>query len=65
MIVVPCDHATQRDVVLAKCGGIGWPPPVRHIGHDEHAQSIGPIEFARRLDLYMLSEAVQPDLPRA
>ena len=64
MIVVALDHAAQRDVVLAERRGVGRTPPVRHVGHDQYAQSIGPVQFARCFDLDMLPQAVQPNLAR-
>ena len=65
MVVVAVDHAAESRVVLPKCRRVGRPPPVGHVGHDEHAKFVGPVELPRRLDLDVLAEPVEAELAGA
>ena len=65
MVVIAIDHATERDVVFLKGGSIGRAPPVRYVGHDQHAKLVGPIQLARRFDLHVLTESGEADPPGA
>ena len=62
MIVVAVEHSPQRNVVLMKRRGVGRSPPIRDVGHDQHTEAVGPVEFAWRLDLHVLTQPVQTDL---
>jgi hypothetical protein len=62
VVVVARDHPAHRRLVLAERQRVGRAPPVGHVGHDEHAQPVGPVELAGRLDLDVLAEPVEPDL---
>ena len=65
MVVVAGDHLAQGIVMLAE-GRVGRrTPPVGHVGHDQHAELVGPVELARCLDLDVFAQSVQTDLPRA
>src|SRR6266516_2841836 len=64
-IVVAIDHATQGDVVLMEGGGIWWTAPVRDLGHAQHTEPVGPVEFAWGFDLDVLAQAGQSDLAGA
>ena len=65
MIVVAIDHAAQGDFVLLKRNRIRWTPPVRNVGHDQHAEPVGPVQFAWGFDFDVLAQPGQSDLPGA
>ena len=65
MIVIALDHPAKCHVVLVKGGRVGWTPPVRHVGHDEHAELVGPVQLARNFDLDVLAQPIEADLPCA
>jgi hypothetical protein len=64
MVVVATDHAAQCPFDLLPHVGGGLAPRVGHVGHDEHAQPVGPVELARRFHLDVLAHSVEPDLAR-
>src|SRR5437773_12259978 len=62
MIVVAVEHSPQRNVVLMKRRGVGGSPPIRDVGHDQHTEAVGPVEFAWSLDLHVITQPVQTAL---
>ena len=65
MIVIAIDHSTERHLVLVKRRRVGRAPPIRHVGHDEDAELVRPVQLPRRFDLDVLAESREPDAPGA
>ena len=51
MVEVALEHSLEARPVLAERSLACIPPPVRHIGHDEKPQFVGPVQLARNLRL--------------
>ncbi len=64
MVEVPSDHPTQGDLRLAAHLCVGPAPTVGHVGHDQDAQLVGPVQLARDADLDVDPLAVETDLAR-
>ena len=43
---------------------VGLAPAVRHVGHHEDAEPVGPVELARHLDLHVRADGVEAEPPR-
>src|SRR5688572_31636139 len=59
------DHPAHGVLDLLPHLGRRLAPRVGHVGHDEHAQPVRPVELARRFDLHVLAQSVEADLPCA
>ena len=59
VIEVTLQHAAQRRLPLPAHVGVRFAPAVRHVGHHQHAQAVGPVELARHLDLDVGADGVE------
>ena len=64
VVEVAAHHAAQSRLPLLPHGLVGLAPAVRHVGHDQDAQPVGPVELARDLDLDVGADRVEPQPPR-
>ena len=64
VVEVAAHHAAQGRLPLLAHRLVGLAPAVRHVGHDQDAQPVGPVELARHLDLDVGANRVEPQPPR-
>ena len=65
MIEIAPHHAAQGVLDLLAHLGVRLAPAVRHVGHDQQAQPVRPVELARHVHLHVQPVGVQADPARA
>ncbi len=62
VVVITGNHFAHGIFPLSSCLLFGFAPEIGHIGHDQQAQFIRPVEFTRNFRLDMYPVAIESDL---